>query len=106
MKTPLRQDAPATELLAQRDRAIERFALMQSELGGVFYEMAIRDHVRMDVLIERAAALQRLEAELGQIEQAIARGEGAMGGECGRCGAIHARGASFCGQCANPLANE
>ena len=38
---------------------------MQSELGGLFYEMAIRDHVRMDVLIDKAAALQRVDAELG-----------------------------------------
>ncbi len=32
---------------------------MQSELGGLFYEMAIRDHLQLDLLVERAAALQR-----------------------------------------------
>ena len=30
--------------------------------------MAIRDHVQMDVLIAKAAALQRLDAELAQLE--------------------------------------
>ena len=44
---------------------------MQSELGGLFYEMAIRDHVRMEVLIAKAAALQRLDAELGQVERLL-----------------------------------
>jgi hypothetical protein len=55
------------DLAAQRVRLTERFAILQSELGGVFYEMAIRDHVRMDVLMRRAAELQRVDAELGQI---------------------------------------
>ena len=27
---------------------IEKFTIMQADLGGAFYEMAIRDHVRMD----------------------------------------------------------
>ena len=48
---------------------------MQSELGGLFYEMAIRDHVRMDVLIPKAAELQRVDAELGQLERMIEIGE-------------------------------
>jgi hypothetical protein len=92
------------ELAAQRDRLIERFAIMQCELGGLFYEMAIRDHVRMDVLVERAAALQRLDAELGQIERMLETGSSTAGGTCPSCGAIYARGAAFCAQCAHPLA--
>jgi hypothetical protein len=52
------------ELLARRERLTERFTLMQADLGGVFYEMAIRDHVRMEVLTQKAAELQReLRAE-------------------------------------------
>jgi len=91
------------ELLAQRDRLTERYAIMQSELGGLFYEMAIRDHVRMDVLISRAAELQRVDAELGQVERIIDSGSSSAGGECPACGALHARGAAFCAQCAQPL---
>ncbi len=56
------------ELVAERDRLIERFVLMQSELGGLFYEMAIRDHLQLDLLVERAAAMQRVEDELRRVE--------------------------------------
>ena len=98
---------PSPELAAQRDRLTERFALMQSELGGLFYEMAIRDHVKMDVLIAKAAELQRVDAELSQVEHLL-RGEGggALGGSCPQCGTPHARGAAFCSQCASPLAGS
>jgi hypothetical protein len=89
--------------LAQRDRLAERFALMQSELGGLFYEMAIRDHVRMEVLVERAAALQRVDAELGTVEHLIQGGE-TPAGKCPNCGTPYARGAAFCSLCATPLA--
>jgi hypothetical protein len=91
------------ELLAQRDRLTERFAIMQSELGGLFYEMAIRDHVRMEVLVPKAAELQRVDTELGQLERMIESGVTAIGGECPACGAVYARGAAFCAQCAHPL---
>ena len=91
------------QLIAQRERLEERFAIMQCELGGLFYEMAIRDHVRMDVLIERAAALQRLDGELGQIERMLESGHSAAGGSCPSCGSVYARGAAFCAQCAHPL---
>jgi hypothetical protein len=94
---------PDPELVAQRERLTERFALMQSELGGLFYEMAIRDHVRMDVLIEKAAALQRVDTELSQLEHLLNDGDGVVGGHCPNCGAVHARGAAFCSQCAAPL---
>lgn len=91
------------ELLAQRDRLTERFAIMQSELGGLFYEMAIRDHVRMEVLIPKAAELQRVDAELGQVERMIESGASSAGGSCPACGALYPRGAAYCGQCAQPL---
>jgi hypothetical protein len=68
---------PDSELVAQRDRLTERFAVMQSELGGLFYEMAIRDHVRMNILIQKAAELQRVEAELAAIERLIDQGAAA-----------------------------
>ena len=113
MKLPSRTPAKAApddgsesrstaELLAERDRLTERFALMQSELGGLFYEMAIRDHVQMDVLIAKAAALQRLDSELAQLEL-LRDGNGSIGGKCPNCGATFARGAAFCSQCATSL---
>ena len=101
--TPVTPPPTDSELLAQRDRLVERFAHMQSELGGLFYEMAIRDHVRMEVLIPKAAELQRLDAELAQLERMIDSGGPAVGGHCPACGAIYTRGAAFCAQCAHPL---
>jgi hypothetical protein len=59
------------ELVAERDRLIERFVLMQSELGGLFYEMAIRDHLQLDLLVERAAAMQRVEGEIKRVDQQL-----------------------------------
>jgi hypothetical protein len=60
------------ELTGQRDRLLEKFTIMQTDLGGAFYEMAIRDHVRMDVLTRKAAELQRVDAELLATERMLA----------------------------------
>jgi hypothetical protein len=91
------------ELVAQRDRLIERFVLMQAELGGLYYEMAIRDHVRADVLAGKAAELQRVDLELAQVERFM-RGEGeALAGRCTSCGAPHGRADAFCSQCGHSL---
>jgi hypothetical protein len=94
---------PDPELRAQRDRLTERFALMQSELGGLFYEMAIRDHVNLDVLATKAAALQRVDAELAQVEYLLSQEGAAVGGQCPNCGTAYVRGAAYCSQCAAPL---
>jgi hypothetical protein len=59
------------DLIAQRDRLLEKFTVMQADLGGAFYEMAIRDHVRMDVLTRKAAELQRVDAELLATERLL-----------------------------------
>jgi hypothetical protein len=59
------------DLIAQRDRLLEKFTIMQTDLGGAFYEMAIRDHVRMDVLTRKAAELQRVDAELLAVERML-----------------------------------
>ena len=61
----------SAELVAQRDRLLEKFTIMQTDLGGAFYEMAIRDHVRMDVLTRKAAELQRVDAELLAVERML-----------------------------------
>jgi hypothetical protein len=96
--------APDAALTAERDRLAERFTVMQCELGGLFYEMAIRDHVRLEVLMPKAAALQRLDAELAHVEHLLATGgDEGIGGHCPACGAAHARGAAFCSHCATAL---
>lgn len=102
-KTEPDASGPDPELVGQRDRLTERFAVMQSELGGLFYEMAIRDHIRLEVLVQKAADLQRVDSELGQVERMLEQGDAGAGGSCPACGAVYARGAAFCAQCAQPL---
>jgi hypothetical protein len=62
------------ELEARREQLTERFALMQLELGGLFYEMAIRDHLELDVLAVKSAALQRVDLELAEVQRSLASG--------------------------------
>lgn len=68
-RDPLSPDA--SELWAARERLTERFALMQSELGGLFYEMAIRDHLELDLLGAKAAALQQVDTELNEVQRRL-----------------------------------
>ena len=91
------------EMRAQRDRLIEKFTVMQADLGGAFYEMAIRDHVRLDVLTRKAAELQRVDAELTALEAALELERTDAAGICHGCGAPYRPGARFCGQCAARL---
>jgi hypothetical protein len=91
------------ELLKQRDQLSRRFAELQWDLGGMAYEMAARDHYRLDVLNKQAAKLQEVDAELGQVERLLKLGEAGVAGSCPSCGALQARGAVFCWQCGNEL---
>jgi hypothetical protein len=94
---------PAAELAAQRDVLAERFAQLQWDLGGLAYEMARRDHFRLDVLVRAAARLQEVDAELAEAERLLRLEEAAAAGSCTECGALHARGAVFCWQCGASL---
>ena len=101
---PRRDEATVAISLEPRRRELAaRLAELQWDLGGLVYEMAIRDHVRLEVLMAKAAELQRVDIELGAVEGLIERGDGA-GGNCSACGAVYARGAAFCAQCAHPVA--
>jgi hypothetical protein len=92
-----------TQLAPRRDRLIERFSVMQMELGGLFYEMAIRDHIRLEVLIPKAAELQAVDAELGQIERVLRLDAQGAGGNCPHCSQLYARSAAFCSSCGHSL---
>jgi hypothetical protein len=93
----------SAELTAQRDRLLEKFTIMQADLGGAFYEMAIRDHVRMDVLTRRAAELQRVDAELLAVERLLELERADAAGICPSCGAPFGPAVRFCGQCGHVL---
>jgi hypothetical protein len=101
-KEPIQKDESA-ELVAQRDRLLEKFTVMQADLGGAFYEMAIRDHVRLDVLTRKAAELQRVDAELLAVERVLELERADAAGLCSSCGAPYGHGVRFCAQCGHVL---
>jgi hypothetical protein len=98
-----RKEEESAELIAQRDRLLEKFTVMQSDLGGAFYEMAIRDHVRLDVLTRKAAELQRVDADLLAVERLLELERADAAGLCPGCGAPYGPAVRFCAQCGTPL---
>src|ERR1700735_4259359 len=101
---PSQPAAPPTEpqvvdLERRRDLLKTRVAELQWDLGGLVYEMAIRDRIRVEVLVNRAALLQDADSELGEIERILRLEQSATAGVCGSCGAPHSTGASYCWQC-------
>ena len=92
-----------SELRRRRDGLAEQVTELHWDLGGLAYEMAIRDHFRLDVLVRRAAVLQERDAELAEVERLLRMEEGGVAGACPRCGAPHSRGAVFCWQCGTTL---
>lgn len=94
------------ELRRERLELAERVASLTWDLGGLAYEMAIRDHYRLDVLARRAAELQQADAQLGEIERLLSSAESGVSGACRACGAAHSRGAAYCWRCGSPLLLE
>lgn len=94
---------PPSELKGRREAIAARYAEQQWDLGGLVYEMAIRDHFRLDVLQRHAAKLQETDGELAAVERLeMLESEGAAG-TCPECSAPYARGASFCWRCGHAL---
>ncbi len=94
------------ELRRRRLELAERVAALTWDLGGLAYEMAIRDHYRLDVLARKAAELQELDAQLGEVQRLLATAESGINGHCRSCGAVHSRGAAYCWHCGAPLMQE
>jgi hypothetical protein len=94
---------PPSELAQRRDGLAKEFAELQWDLGGLVYEMAARDHFRLDVVVRRAAKLQAVDAELAEAERLLRLEEAGAAGGCPACGALYARGAAFCWQCGKDL---
>ncbi|HZV74240.1 MAG TPA: hypothetical protein VFF79_11045 [Conexibacter sp.] len=91
------------ELAERRDALARELAEAQWDLGGLAYEMAIRDHFRLDVLTRQAARLQQLDARLGEVEHLLRLDTTGAAGACPQCGTLYARGALFCSHCAFQL---
>jgi hypothetical protein len=94
------------DLRRRRGELAQRVAALTWDLGGLAYEMAIRDHYRLDVIARKAAELQEADAQLGEVQRLLATAEAGIHGQCRSCGAVHSRGAGFCWHCGAPLLQE
>jgi hypothetical protein len=96
-------ESQIVDLERRRDVLKARVAELQWDLGGLAYEMAIRERIRPDVLTKRAALLQDADSELGEIERILRLENTSTAGTCAACGAPHSSGASFCWSCGQPI---
>ena len=69
--SPAPPEPSRAELERRREELAGRVAELHWDLGGLAYEMAIRDHFRNDVLLTRAAQLQELDTELAEVERRL-----------------------------------
>jgi len=99
-------ESQVVDLERRRDVLKARVAEMQWDLGGLVYEMAIRDRIHIDVLVKRAALLQDADSELSEIERILKLEQSATAGVCPSCGAPHSTGASYCWQCGQPILQQ
>jgi hypothetical protein len=91
------------DLERRRDQLVAKVAELQWDLGGLVYEMAIRNQVNVELLVRRAVALQDADAELSEVERIVRMEQTGTAGSCASCGAPHSMGATFCWQCGQPL---
>jgi len=96
-------DDGRSDLRRRRDALAEQVTELHWDLGGLAYEMAIRDHFRLDVLVRRAAVLQERDAELAEVERLLRMEQDGAAGNCPSCAAPHSRGALYCWQCGTTL---
>jgi hypothetical protein len=103
---PTPSDSEMIDLRRRRDQLTARVAELQFDLGGLVYEMAVRDQIRVDVLVQRAAVLQDADAELGEVERILRMDQTGAAGSCPACGAPHSPSAAFCWQCGSQLLQQ
>jgi hypothetical protein len=95
-----------SDLRRRRHELAQRVASLTLDLGGLTYEMAVRDHYRLDVIAHRAAELQQADAELDEVQRLLAEAQDGVHGQCRSCGAVHSRGAAYCWRCGAQLRAE
>jgi hypothetical protein len=106
LRTPIPGAGSMAELRRRRRELAERVAELTWDLGGLAYEMAVRDHYRLDVLARRAAELQEADGQLGEVQRLLATAEAGVLANCRSCGAVHSRGAAYCWHCGAGLLEE
>lgn len=95
--------AETVDLERRRAQLSSRVAELQWDLGGLVYEMAVRNRLRPDVIVQRAAKLQEADAELGEVERILRMERTGVAALCLTCGAPHSAGAVYCWQCGGSL---
>jgi hypothetical protein len=101
--SPKLGDELMVDLERRRDQLVARVAELQWDLGGLVYEMAIRNQIKVEVLVKRAVALQDADAELSEVERIVRTEETGTAGTCANCSSPHSSGATYCWQCGQPL---
>jgi hypothetical protein len=104
--SPAVGDELIVDLERRRDQLVARVAELQWDLGGLVYEMAIRNRIKVEVLVKRAVALQDADAELSEVERIVRMEETGTAGSCPGCSAPHSSGATYCWQCGQPLLEQ
>jgi hypothetical protein len=94
------------DLKRRRDQLVAKVAELQWDLGGLAYEMTIRNSIKVEVLVKRAVDLQDADAELNEVERILRMDETGAAGSCKSCDAPHSSGATFCWQCGQPLLEQ
>jgi hypothetical protein len=91
------------DLERRREQLVARVAELQWDLGGLAYEMIVRNSIDVEVIVKRAVPLQDADAELSEVERILRTEQTGTAGLCTSCGAPHSSGATFCWQCGKPL---
>ncbi len=99
-------DEPVMDIQRRRDHLNAKVAELQWDLGGLVYEMAIRNRVRVDVIVKHATELQNADSELAEVDRILKLEQTSTAGVCRSCGAPHSSGAAFCWQCGQPILRQ
>jgi len=100
-------DAEAmVDLGRRREQLAARVAELQWDLGGLVYEMVVRNSIDVELIVRKAVPLQDADAELSEVERILRIDETGAAGSCSGCGAPHSSGATFCWQCGTPLLSQ
>jgi hypothetical protein len=91
------------DLQKRREQLVAKVAELQWDLGGLVYEMIVRNSIDIEVIVKRAVPLQDADAELGEVERILRMEQTGTAGVCPSCNAPHSSGATFCWQCGKPI---
>lgn len=94
------------DLERRREQLVAKVAELQWDLGGLVYEMIVRNSIDVEVIVKRAVPLQDADAELGEVERILRMEQTGTAGVCNSCGAPHSTGATFCWQCGKPILTQ